>query len=307
MTTSHDHRWMARCLDLAEEGAGFVSPNPMVGCVIVGNDGTILGKGWHRQFGGPHAEVHAVKAAEGAGHAEQLPGSTLYVNLEPCSYHGRTPSCARALIKAGIARVVAATEDPNPSVNGKGFEMLRHAGMQVDIGLRRNRSEALNPGFSTRMRSGLPWVRVVVNIESELPGASPESNAGALQHWRARSSAVLTQADIETESRTFNPPAFQKQQDRQDRFELLLKSLGENEVNEVQVEAGARLSGALLRRKLVDEILIYQAPILLGEGAQGIFAIGPLESMTERTHLKVLETAHFGDDLRIHLQPEFGC
>ena len=141
---------MREALRLAERGLYTVSPNPAVGAVIV-KDGEIVGQGYHRKAGGPHAEVYALREA-----GEKAKGATAYVTLEPCSHYGRTPPCAEALIKAGVSRVVAAMVDPNPKVSGKGIAMLREAGIEADTGLLSDEAEALNRGFLQRMRTGRP-------------------------------------------------------------------------------------------------------------------------------------------------------
>src|ERR1700722_15437701 len=127
--TDADLPWMTRALSLAEGGRGFVEPNPLVGAVVV-QDGRVVGEGWHQRFGGPHAEVHALATAGAAAR-----GATLFVTLEPCCHHGKTPPCTDAVLQAGMARVVAAMADPFPAVAGKGAEMLRQAGVAVEMGL----------------------------------------------------------------------------------------------------------------------------------------------------------------------------
>src|SRR6516162_5200601 len=125
-----DERWMSRALELAEHGRGFVEPNPLVGAVVV-RDGVVIGEGWHKRFGGPHGEVNALVAA-----GEAARGATLYVTVEPCCHHGKTPPCTDAILRAGVKRVVAAMEDPFPQVAGKGAAQLRAAGLDVEFGLR---------------------------------------------------------------------------------------------------------------------------------------------------------------------------
>src|SRR5436309_13456589 len=127
MVDSDDH-WMRRALELAERGRGFVEPNPLVGAVVV-QDGAVVGEGWHQRFGGPHAEVHALAAA-----GEAARGATLYVTLEPCCHHGKTPPCTDAVLRAGVRRVVAAMPDPFPPVAGRGAALLRGAGVEVSFG-----------------------------------------------------------------------------------------------------------------------------------------------------------------------------
>ncbi|MFE8072842.1 bifunctional diaminohydroxyphosphoribosylaminopyrimidine deaminase/5-amino-6-(5-phosphoribosylamino)uracil reductase RibD [Marinobacteraceae bacterium S3BR75-40.1] len=195
MPDSVDIQHMARALQLAEQGLYSTDPNPRVGCVIV-NDGQVIGEGWHRKAGEPHAEVHALRAA-----GPKARGATAYVTLEPCSHHGRTPPCANALCEAGVARVVMAMRDPNPQVGGAGIERLEAAGIAVDVGTLGAEAEKLNPGFSKRMRQGLPWVhaKIAMSLDGRTAMASGESQwitgpqaRADVQRLRARCSAVIT-------------------------------------------------------------------------------------------------------------------
>ncbi|MCK7545371.1 bifunctional diaminohydroxyphosphoribosylaminopyrimidine deaminase/5-amino-6-(5-phosphoribosylamino)uracil reductase RibD [Marinobacter bryozoorum] len=195
MTPAQDTALMARAIQLAWRGRYSTHPNPRVGCVIARGD-LVLGEGWHERAGEAHAEVRALSQA-----GPDARGATAYVTLEPCSHFGRTPPCSRALIDAGVARVVVASEDPNPTVSGRGLQQLRDAGIRVKDGVLREEAAKLNPGFLKRMRSGRPWVRL--KIASSLDGrtamASGESKwiTGAesrsdVQRLRAMSDAILT-------------------------------------------------------------------------------------------------------------------
>ena len=150
-----DHEMMARAIQLAKRGQYTTAPNPNVGCVISDSQGVILGEGWHKKAGTPHAEVFAL---EQAGHKAK--GATAYVTLEPCSHYGRTPPCADSLIGAGVTRVVAAMVDPNPLVSGNGLLKLQEAGIKTQHGLLQAAAEKLNRGFIKRMGTGKPWVTV---------------------------------------------------------------------------------------------------------------------------------------------------
>jgi diaminohydroxyphosphoribosylaminopyrimidine deaminase/5-amino-6-(5-phosphoribosylamino)uracil reductase len=143
---------MLRALAIASRGQGLVEPNPMVGCVIVA-EGEIVGEGWHQQFGGPHAEVHALAAA-----GERARGSTMYVSLEPCCHHGKTPPCTDAIIAAAPARVIVAMRDPFPQVAGGGLKRLASAGIDVELGLHESEAQALNAPYLKLVTSGQPWV-----------------------------------------------------------------------------------------------------------------------------------------------------
>lgn len=354
--SAFDHQCMAQALRLAEQGLNSTHPNPRVGCVLASGD-RVLADGWHRRAGEAHAEVHALRES-----GEAARGSTVYVTLEPCSHQGRTASCARALIEAGVSRVVAATVDPNPEVDGAGFRMLREAGIQVDTGLMKQESEELNRGFASRMRRGRPWVRVKLALSMDGRTAlangdskwiSSAASREDVQEWRARSSAVMTgigtvladdpSLDVRLEgqerqplrvivdsswrtppeARTLtlpgqvviagnaNQPVPERLKSSQatllavtddghGRVELreLMRELAGLELNEVQVECGAVLGGALLTAGLVDELLVYQAPLILGSGARDAFATRILEDMKDRFELHCIESVRTGPDLR---------
>ena len=358
-----DHECMSLALKLAEKGLYTTHPNPRVGCVIADSH-RVLGQGWHEAAGREHAEVGALGQAGDAAR-----GATAYVSLEPCSHEGRTGACANALVKAGIARVVAAVSDPNPEVSGKGFERLRQAGVRVEMGLLESQARALNAGFFSRMLRGRPWLRVkaaqsldgrTALHNGESRWISSEQSRRDVQHWRARSDAILTgigtvRADnprmtvrrpdnirqplrvivdskfsIDTGSRILESPgealvvglAPGPELDRLSRagveclavgghdeatgvdLNALLGALAERQINEVQVEAGSTLCGALLTGGLVDEILLYQAPLLLGVDAAPAFSFGPLDSMAQGLHLEIREIVRIGPDLRMRLIPE---
>ncbi|ALE00520.1 riboflavin biosynthesis protein RibD [Pseudomonas syringae] len=193
-----DVHYMARALELARKGLYSTHPNPRVGCVIV-REGRIVGEGWHVRAGEPHAEVHALRQA-----GELARGATAYVTLEPCSHQGRTPPCADALIEAGVTRVVAAMQDPNPEVSGRGLLRLMNAGIGVQCGVLESEARALNKGFLKRMETGLPYVRVkmAMSLDGRTAMASGESQwitgpeaRSAVQRLRAQSSVVLSGAD----------------------------------------------------------------------------------------------------------------
>ena len=191
----NDADWMRRALALAEGGRHTAAPNPLVGCVLV-RRGAVVGEGYHHRAGEGLAEVNALlEAGPRAG------GATSYVTLEPCANHGRTPPCAEALIGAGVGRVVAAMQDPNPQVAGRGLARLREAGIDVECGLLADEAAALNPGFIKRMTTGRPYVRV--KMAQSLDGRSALADGASrwitgpaaradVQQWRARSQAIVT-------------------------------------------------------------------------------------------------------------------
>lgn len=355
-----DYECMAMALQLARKGLATTHPNPRVGCVIT-RDGEVVGTGWHEKAGGAHAEVLALREA-----GERAAGGTAYVTLEPCSHHGRTPPCVDALVEAKVARVVLATMDPNPSVNGGGIRRLQQAGIEVHSGLMAQQAEALNAGFMKRLREGRPWVRI--KLAQSLDGhvalangnsqwISGDASRADVQKWRARSDGILTgigtvladnpslnvrdgetdrqPARIVIDSHWRTPPdarllslpgpvfiagleerpvpealrnavaeclpmpAFENRVD----VLALLRELGRREFNEIQVEAGATLCGTLIQRGLADELLVYQAPALLGGTALSPFAYPRLDNMDDRVHLEWVDSRRIGRDLRLRLRP----
>lgn len=197
--SANDEELMARALVLAENGLYTTTPNPRVGCVIASAAGEILGEGWTQPAGHNHAEVQALLDAKQKGH--DVRGATAYVTLEPCSHFGRTPPCCNALIEAGIGRVVAALEDPNPLVAGNGFKKLQAAGIETRVGVLGEQAREINAGFLSRICRGRPFVRL--KIAASLDGKTAMANGQSqwitaeaaradAHHWRARACAVLT-------------------------------------------------------------------------------------------------------------------
>jgi diaminohydroxyphosphoribosylaminopyrimidine deaminase/5-amino-6-(5-phosphoribosylamino)uracil reductase len=195
LSSTADLEFMERALQLAERGLYTTTPNPRVGCVIV-RDGVVAGEGWHERAGGAHAEVMALQAA-----GDRARGATAYVTLEPCHHQGRTPPCDEALIAAGVARVVAAMQDPDPRTAGQGMARLKQAGITVETGAMEKQARTINRGFISRITRGRPWARM--KIAASLDGRTALTNGKSQwitgdaaradgHHWRARACAVLT-------------------------------------------------------------------------------------------------------------------
>ena len=352
-----DQQIMQRALDLAARGLHTTTPNPRVGCVIVDSNGKVIGEGFHRQAGGPHAEVHALNEA-----GDLAKGATAYVTLEPCSHYGKTPPCSDALIAAGVAHVYFAMEDPNPQVAGRGLERLENAGIDVRGPLLQEQAVALNRGFIKRMRDGLPFVRVksAMSLDGRTAMANGESKwiTGAaaradVQQLRARSCAIVTgvgtvkaddpamtvrlgegdrqplrvivdsQDRCPKQAKIFQQTgrtivacsrslqmglSFDKEywylpekNGRVSLYHLLLK-LADDGCNEVLVEAGPILTGAFVATGLVDEIVVYMAPKLMGSTAKPLFEL-PLNHMQQSVPLDIKEVVKIGDDWRITAIP----
>ena len=191
-----DHLHMAQALRLAARGRYSTAPNPAVGCVLLDANGVVVGEGWHHRAGQPHAEVFALRAAAVRAH-----GGTAYVTLEPCSHHGRTPPCTEALIEAGVRRVVAAMQDPNPRVAGEGLRQLEAAGVATAVGVLEREARELNRGFVARMTRGRPWVTVKIGgsvdgrtalADGSSQWITSEPARADVQRLRARASAIVT-------------------------------------------------------------------------------------------------------------------
>lgn len=361
MTTLDHDVYMRMALSLAEQGRLICPPNPAVGCVLVAADGQVMGQGHTQAVGQAHAEIMALRDAAARGLSVR--GATAYVTLEPCAHQGRTGPCCDALVAAGIGRVVASLQDPNPRVAGDGLARLRAAGVEVVLGPGAAASRELNLGFFSRMTRGMPWVRLKaassIDGRTALPNGRSQwiTSAAAREDghaWRARACAVLTgigtvladdpqlnvrlpdvprqPALVIVDSRLQTPTTAKLWQaagrqvlvytasddsarakalrahgaqvvalpNARGKVDLaaLLEDLARREVNEVHAEAGHQLNGSLLREGLVDELLLYQAPRLLGEGA-GIAALGPFTQVDQALALRWTDVTRIGPDLRL--------
>ncbi len=354
--TLEDHAYMVRALELTRRGRNTAAPNPSVGCVIV-KEGRIIAEGWHERAGEPHAEARALAAA-----SESVEGATVYVSLEPCSHHGRTPPCADALAAAKVARVVAALEDPNPLVKGRGAQRLREAGIRVDVGLLGEEALEAHRGFVWRMTRGRPWIRIkaassldgrIALANGESKWITSEESRRDVHELRARSCAMLTgigtvlrddpeltvrhvpctrqpkrvvidsRLDMPSGAKILKgePPIVMTVSDdagRRAALEALgaevvrvpeeggkadlaavARLLAERGCNEVTVETGGKLMGSLLRAAIVDELVIYYAPRLLGDKAQALFALPAWTSLDETPRLRIVDVATIGPDIRV--------
>lgn len=193
-------RWMQRCLKRARRGAGAVSPNPMVGAVLVSERGDVLGEGYHQQYGGPHAETHAIHAAEAAHGPEALRSATMYVNLEPCSHHGKTPPCTDLILEKGIPRLVIGMVDPFPAVAGQGIERLRAHGVDVAVGVLNTTCKRLNEAFIHHVETGRPLVtlKIAQTLDGHIATTSGDSQwisgkeaRTRVHRWRSELDGVL--------------------------------------------------------------------------------------------------------------------
>lgn len=357
-----DCEFMARALQLARRGIYSAHPNPRVGCVLV-KDGQVVGEGWHRKTGEAHAELVALDDA-----GDSAKAATAYVTLEPCAHHGKTAPCSEALIKAGIAEVVVAMQDPFNEVDGNGLSSLKEAGIAVRVGLMNGDAVRLNEGFISRVIKKRPFVRL--KTAASLDGCTamedgesqwitgPEARAD-VQRLRASSGAVLTgiatvldddpSLTVREESlardgmqplrvildsslrmplsaRMLQLPGstavfciddskrealeeagasvyLVSGQDDRVYLDEVLQKLAELRINDVLVESGHTLAGSLLTSGLIDELVIYQSPHIMGSQTQGMFSTPAWQEISQRTQLDIVDVRRVGADTRITARP----
>jgi diaminohydroxyphosphoribosylaminopyrimidine deaminase/5-amino-6-(5-phosphoribosylamino)uracil reductase len=360
MRVGQDERFMQRALDLAAKALGRTSPNPAVGAVIV-RGGRVVGEGFHRRAGLPHAEVEALRRVSGTAH-----GATLYVNLEPCSHYGRTPPCADALIAAGIKRVVVGMVDPNPLVRGRGVRLLRRAGIEVKTGVLQEQCERLNEDFACFIRMKRPFVtlKLAASLDGRIAAASGDSkwisgetSRRLVHELRNRMDAVLVGAEtVRTDDPqltcrlrggrdpirvildgrfTINPEARvctqhslaptlivtteehgqgAKKAELEQRgvqviclpgtqgrvpLRLLLEELGQRGVKSVLIEGGGQVAAAALGEGVVDKVLFFYGPVLLGgEGRAMVGSLG-IERVAAGLKVHTIEVHRLGNDVLV--------
>lgn len=356
-----DERYMKLALRLAEKARGRTSPNPMVGAVIV-NNGQIVGRGYHQKAGTPHAEIHAIAKA-----GSKAKGSTIYVNLEPCSHYGRTSPCTQAIIQAGISRVVMAMLDPNPKVNGKGKEILEKHGIEVKSGVLEKEARELNEVFIKYITTGLPFVILksamsldgkIATVTGQSKWISSEESRKMVHKIRNEVDAILigigtvikdnpslttrlpdgsgrdcirivldSNARIPLDSKILNiqsntktiivvtknaPPDKISELKRyaeiltvadiNGRIDLqdLMVKLGRMEITSVLIEGGSEVNASALNQRVVDKIMIFIAPKIIG----GRKAIGPIGGdgileISEAIKVDNLSLSKVGEDILI--------
>lgn len=343
-----DTAFMSQALALAARGRYTARPNPMVGAVLV-KEGHLIGEGYHAACGQAHAEVMALQQA-----TADPRGAVCYVTLEPCAHQGRTPPCVNALIEAGIARVVVAMVDPNPLVAGKGIEVLRAQGIQVEIGLLAEEAAALNAGYVMRHTRHRPLVlaKIAMSLDGRTAMASGESqwitssaSRERVQQLRAESGAILTSINtvladnprltVRSEAifaacpqdTKFNQPK-RVLLDRQNRapeiaaifseeaptwhvtgnldLAVILNELAASEVNQVLIEAGSQLVGAFLAAGLVDDLLLFYAPKLLGHEGQPMAMLPQIKTLDQHVPLNVKSIEQVGTDIYVRASVHYG-
>ncbi len=314
-----DREWLERALELAERGRGTTAPNPVVGAVLV-RDGEIVGEGWHERAGGPHAEIVALEAA-----GEKARGATLYVTLEPCAHHGRTPPCADALVTAGVARVVAAVGDPNPETDGAGLDRLRAAGIEVELpgGELEWRARAQNEAFRVWVAESRPFVvyKAAVTLDGRVavPGrrwVTGEESRRRVHELRASADAVavgmgtvraddpqLTARDVGATRQPRRLAFGRGPLPDGSELELVagpleeeLARLATEGVQSLLLEGGPTLATSFVAAGLVDKLMLFVAPTLAGAGPRWLGelpeAVTVLRPSAERVGGDVLLTAY---------------
>lgn len=353
-----DEIFMREALRIARNAEGRTAPNPLVGAVIV-KDGKIVAEGWHRQAGTPHAEIHALNMA-----GELAKNSTLYVTLEPCSHFGRTPPCAKSIVNAGIKKVVAAMKDPNPKVAGRGFEILRGAGVEVEFGILEDEARKLNEIFIKWVTKNLPFVtlKFACSLDGKIATASGESQWISCEasrkfthHLRDLNDAILvgvgtvlkdnpslttrlvqgknpvrvivdsnarTPLDsnvvIDKSARTIIATTSNAPPEKISALKnlgveiitagdglrvdlkILMHELAEQEITSVLVEGGGTINFSMLKENLVDKVLAFVAPKIIG-GKNSLTAVegAGFEKLSDAVNLKNLTTQKLGDDILI--------
>ena len=329
---------MYRCIELAKNGIHTCKPNPRVGCVIV-KDEKIIGEGWHKKTGGDHAEIMALKNCE-----VNPEGSVVFISLEPCTHKGRTAPCIEALIDAKVSKVIFSSLDPNPKVSGKSIDILSAAGIEVSHGLLEEESSELNIGFFQRMKRNRPFIRSKIgsSLDGKIALSNGESkwitsaeSREDVQNLRARSCAMMTSNQTvllddpslnvrinnfsddnqplrvvidSTMQCTGNEKIFQLPGETMIHSkrvdEALFEHLASIEINNVLVEAGPRMNGALLEFNLIDELIIYMAPCILGPDAIDMFDSPVIKKLSDRYSFAVKDLTSIGPDMKITLRKE---
>ncbi len=343
--TQKDTECMALALKLSKLGQAGVGANPMVGCVI-SRDDKIIAKDFHHQYGQEHAEINALNQI---GHKAE--NCKLYVTLEPCSHHGKTPPCINAIIKTGIKKVYVATLDPNPLVSGSGVKLMKENGIDVEIGLLENNAIEVNRGFFKRMKTGLPFItsKIAMSLDGRIAMRSGESkwitseaSRADVQILRSQNQAILTGSgsilndnpmltvrnkklqskplrviidssnsitdkslnifSSDAETLILNPTNSKILKNGKIDLKSALIKLGEIGINNVLLESGSGLNGAMMESSLIDEFIIYTAPVILGSDAQAMIEL-PFKKMSEKISLKILELTQVANDLKIRAKP----
>lgn len=369
-TILNDQAFMAEALRLANKGLYTTRSNPRVGCIIV-KDNEIIGRGFHTYPGTPHAEICALNSAKGS-----VGDATVYVTLEPCAHHGKTPPCSEALIDANVKKVIIAMLDPNPLVNGKGIHLLEANGIETLCNIMATEAAELNKGFIKRVTNQRPYITVKSAISldgktalktGESKWISCDASRKDVQKLRASSCAILTSIEtvlsddpllnvrlnkndlalgneinqpkrviLDTQLRiplnanilkssneviiytcsndnkkisnlkNLNIEVIQAERDKYHiNLNYVVHDLADREINELLIEAGSTLVGSFLVNKLVDEIIIYQAPHIMGNTSLGLAELTSIKTMQDRIQFYIQDYRKIDQDMKLTLKPHF--
>ena len=293
--------YMRRALQLARSGEGRVAPNPMVGAVVVAG-GRIIGEGYHATFGGPHAEVNAIRSVRECDR-HLLTSSTIYVTLEPCSHYGKTPPCAKLIVDTGIPEVVVGAPDPNPLVSGRGIRMLREAGVNVTEGVLLEECVDINRRFMTAQTLGRPWIilKWASSADGFMAATGPDGNPAPFKFssslsavWMHRQRAMVEAIMVGRNTLAIDRPRLDVRLWAGESpvkvdcphaadLPLLMKSLHERGISSIMIEGGPTLLASFIRERLFDEIRIEEAPVALGRGIKAPELPGNLKMVSRES------------------------
>ncbi len=329
---------MRRALELAERGRYSVSPNPMVGCVLV-RDGEVIAEGWHQRAGEPHAEIRALQKCDDPR------GATMYITLEPCVHQGRTPPCTNAIIDSGVKRVVVATSDPHDIVNGRGVEQLRAAGIEVQSGVLEHEAQRLNEKFLHAMTARTPFVclKAAMTLDGKLATVARESRWITSEAARQKSLELREEYDailvgggtvheddpqltrrlnwnnaitpwtrvildrdqqVLPTARVLTDGGMTLHLTREVDFEQLLRDLYSRGITSIIVEGGSFIHSEFIRRRLWQKLIVFLAPIIVGGGsAPSIFTGEPVSRLTDAYRFRFDQVELIGGDLMVTAYP----
>ena len=301
-----NERFMKLALKLAQKGEGKTSPNPMVGAVVV-KKGKIVGQGYHRRFGSPHAEVNALKDA-----GTKAKGATLYINLEPCCYYGKTPPCTDAIIQAGIKRVVCALPDPNPRVRGRGFKKLKESGIKVDTGVLKDEALRLNEIYLKFVKTKTPFLALaiaqtlngkMIPFSGNSKAFFPEKLKRIFKQLRSKFDVLLTQNRLKFNSKPGKTTEKDwKMVNGAKGLISLLKRAGENNITSILAQGEKENLNCLMKSRLVDKIYYFLSP---GISIKGIETFGDLgaSKVSDSIYLRNREIQRFDNHILIKGYP----
>jgi diaminohydroxyphosphoribosylaminopyrimidine deaminase/5-amino-6-(5-phosphoribosylamino)uracil reductase len=305
MNRNRDFFYMQKALSLAEKGKGKTCPNPLVGAVIVKN-GKIVGRGFHKKAGTPHAEVYAIKEA-----GKHTKGATLYVTLEPCNTYGRTPPCSPQIYNAGIKRVVIAVKDPNPLNKNNGIKYLRRLGVNIEVGILKDEAMKLNEAYNKFIRTGLPFVTVKVAMSLDGKIATRTGSSKWISSSRSRS--IVKKLRSEVDAVLVGRKTFIKDKPRlkgvkhkiilgKGRVNMLelMKELAKKNIMHVLIEGGGETIASAISSRLVDRIYVFIAPKIIGgrTAPTPVDGIG-IRNISEAIPIKNMKVEKVGKDMLV--------